>query len=71
LPDFRKKGIARALADDMETWLRARNYHTLRMKTHNQFRNMLLFAIGNNFQITGVEQRENIAENRILLEKKL
>ena len=71
LPDFRKKGVARALADEMEVWLRARAYHTLRMKTHNKFRNMLLFAIGNDFEITGVEKRENIAENRILLEKKL
>jgi len=71
LPDFRKQGIARALANEMEIWLRARAYGTLRMKTHNQFQNMLLFAIGNGFQITGVEQRERIAENRILLEKKL
>lgn len=71
LPDFRKKGIARTLADDMEIWLKARNYHILRMKTQNKFRNMLLFAIANDFQITGVEQRENIAVNRILLEKKL
>jgi len=71
LPDFRKQGIASALAKEMEAWLHSRTYHTLRMKTHNQFRNMLLFSIGNDFQITGVEQRENIAEHRILLEKKL
>jgi len=71
LPDFRKQGIARALADEMEAWLRARAYHTLSMKTHNQFRNMLLFAIGNGFQITDIEQRERIEEHRILLEKKL
>jgi len=32
---------------------------------------MLLFSIGNGFQITGIEQRENITNNRILLEKKL
>ena len=71
LPDFRREGVARALANEMEAWLRTHDYHTLRMKTHNQFRNMLLFAIGNDFQITGVEQRENIMENRILLEKRL
>jgi len=41
------------------------------MKTHNQFKNMLLFAVGNDFQITSVEQRETLSENRILLEKKL
>lgn len=71
LTDFRQQGVARALANEMEVWLRAHAYHTLRMKTHNQFRHMLLFAIGNGFQITAVEQRERIAENRVLLEKKL
>jgi len=71
LPDFRKQGVAHALANEMEAWLRARAYHTLRMKTHNQFQSMLLFAIGNDFQITDVEKRECITENRILLEKKL
>ncbi len=71
LPDFRKQGVARALANEMEAWLRARSYHTLRMKTHNQFRNMLLFAIGNGFQITDIEQGKQIAKHRILLEKKL
>jgi len=71
LPDFRRQGVARALANEMEAWLRTNHYHTLHMKTHNQFQNMLLFSIGNGFQITGVEQRENISENRILLEKKL
>lgn len=71
LPDFRRQGVARALANEMEIWLHNHAYHTLSMKTHNKFQNMLLFAISNDFQITDVERREHITENRILLEKKL
>lgn len=71
LPMYRRKGIAQALADNMETWLHQHQYHTLRMKTHNQFKKMLLFAIRNGFQITNIEEKETIALNRILLEKEL
>jgi len=71
LPMYRRKGIAQALADDMETWLLQHNYHTLRMKTHNRFKNMLLFAIGNGFDIIKVEEKDDPKFHRILLEKKL
>jgi len=71
LPDFRRRGVAKALADEMEVRLIKQSYHTLRMKTHNRFRNMLLFAIGNGFDITKVEEKESIEQYRIWLEKKL
>lgn len=71
LPNFRRRGVAKALADEMETWLIQKSYHTLQMKTHNRFKNMLLFAIGNDFNITKVEERESVEQYRIWLEKRL
>ncbi len=71
LPAYRRLGVAHALADNMETWLRQHHYHTLRMKTHNRFKNMLLFAIANGFNIIQVEEKVDVAQYRIVLEKKL
>ncbi|MEM7103190.1 MAG: GNAT family N-acetyltransferase [Bacteroidota bacterium] len=71
LPDFRRQQVARLLAVRQEEWLREKGYHTLRMKTRNKFRNMLLFAIGNGFKLTKVEQRDGIDDWRIFLEKGL
>ncbi len=69
LPDYRRKGIAKALADTQEEWARQHNYPHVTFKTRNRHRGMLLFGISNGFQIIRVEAREDIGENRILLRK--
>ena len=71
IPAFRRQQVARTLAVHQEQWLRDNRYHTLRMKTRNKFTNMLLFAIGNGFKLTKVEQRDGIDDWRIFLEKSL
>ena len=68
---FRRMGVAKALANHQEAWLKENDYKILKMKTRNQHKNMLLFALSNGFQITGVESRESIEANRIFLEKNL
>ncbi len=71
LPDYRKMGIAKSLADFQENWVIEQGYQTLKMKTRNRHTSMLLFAIGNGFKITQLDKREDIEENRIHLEKQL
>lgn len=71
LPEYRKQGIAWKLAKRQEIWLKENGYTHLWMKTRNQHRNMLHFAIKNGFQLMEVEQETDDALNRIWLRKKL
>lgn len=69
--EWRRKGIAKALADHQESWARQRGYDSITFKTRNRLKAMLTFAINNGFNIIGMEERPDIDENRILLRKKL
>ncbi|MEM8901024.1 MAG: GNAT family N-acetyltransferase [Bacteroidota bacterium] len=71
LPEFRRMGIAKALAEFQEKWALRKGYSHIHMKTRNMHQNMLLFSISRDFQITHVEASDTIKENRIYLEKKL
>jgi ribosomal protein S18 acetylase RimI-like enzyme len=71
LPAYREAGVARELANVQETWARENGFTSIRFKTRNRHKAMLLFGINNGFQIIAVEPREIIAEYRLLLEKKL
>jgi predicted GNAT superfamily acetyltransferase len=68
---YRRYGIAKQLADYQEDWARKQGYNCIRFKTRNAHLPMLLFGLKNGFKIIACEKRENIDENRILLEKKL
>ncbi len=67
--EYRTQGIAQSLADAQETWAREKGYRRIRFKTRNRLKAMLHFALGNGFNIVAVEPREEVGENRILLEK--
>lgn len=71
VPDFRKKGIADALANEQETWIKQNGFQNVILKTRNKHQGMLTFAIKNNFKIIEIEPKENIEEHRILLKKVL
>jgi predicted GNAT superfamily acetyltransferase len=71
LPEFRQFGVAKALAIQQEVWARAHGFTRIQFKTRNRLKAMLQFALGNGFDIIGVEQRETLAEYRILLQKSL
>lgn len=70
LPDYRRHGIAQALANAMEAYCRQNNYSRL-MKTRNEHRAMLHFALRNGFYITGFKPYPDLMKSRILLEKRL
>ena len=71
LPRYRRLGIARRLAEIQEREASALGLSTITFKTRNCHRNMLLFAIANDFQIIGFEAREDPGQNRIMLKKLL
>ena len=70
-PEWRKEGLATALAHGMEAWARAQGYKALRFKTRNYLRNMLHFAISDGFNVIGFEAADSIEQHRIWFEKKL
>lgn len=71
LPNFRKYGVAKLLAQHQESWAKNQDFKKVRVKTRNSFTPMLLFTIKSGFHIIDLEERAEIAENRILLEKEL
>ncbi len=71
LPAFRKKGIADALAQKQEAWIKNQGYQNVILKTRNQHQGMLIFAIKNNYKIIEIEPKDDIEEHRILLKKRL
>jgi len=71
LPEYRKTGVATLLANEQEKRVRKKGFTSIKMKTLNRFKNMLLFALQRGFYITDFERREPIRESRIELEKQL
>lgn len=51
LPEYRNKGVARALLYEMERRAVKNGFSVLTMKTYNKFKNMLVFALRNGFVI--------------------
>ncbi|AHM61285.1 GCN5-related N-acetyltransferase [Flammeovirgaceae bacterium 311] len=70
-PKWRRQGIAELMAEQQEAWARNQGYTTVRFKTRNSCRAMLQFALMRGFNITAVEPRPLVSENRIWLEKAL
>jgi predicted GNAT superfamily acetyltransferase len=69
LTDYRRQNIAKQLAQAQEKWAKENGYNKIRFKTRNKLRSMILFAIKNDFNIIEVETKEEIGENRIIMEK--
>jgi len=69
LPHYRKMGVAKTLAKQQEQWAKQQGYTHIGMKTRNYLKNMLHFALSNDFYITGIETHPQPLDNRILLEK--
>jgi len=70
-PNFRKRGVAKALAKTQEEWAKTNGFKTITFKTRNRLKGMLIFAIKNDFNIIGFEPKESIEEYRIILRKNL
>ena len=71
LPEYRRQGIAKALAVEQEEWVKKKNFSHLWFKTRNRNRAMIHFAINNGFAITQVQPKGQVEDYRIILEKAL
>ena len=71
LPQYRRYGIAKLLANEMEKYCRNSGYSILKMKTRNEHKAMIQFAIRNGFYMTGFEEYPDPMKSRILMEKRL
>ena len=71
LPEHRNQGIARKLADYQENWVKKRGYTSLKFKTLNRHKSMLIFSIKNGFSINGVKEKDEIENYKINLIKQL
>lgn len=71
LPSYRRRSIARHLAQTQEAWAREQGYKSVTFKTRNQHKNMLLFALRQGFNIIGFKEKGDVLTNRIILRKVL
>jgi ribosomal protein S18 acetylase RimI-like enzyme len=71
IPQYRNRGALTALMDYLFAWAKAQKYKTVKIKTRNDKRDMLKFLVTAGFDFTTVQQRENIKDNRIELEKSI
>lgn len=67
--NYRRLGALKALMEYQIKWAKEKGYKKLKIKTRNNRREMLSFLVKNDFNFTSVEEKENIRENRINLEK--
>lgn len=68
-PEYRRFGVATELMNRQHEWCRGKGYKSVRTKTMNHFRPMLLLNVREGFQITGTEESE--IGLKIVLEKSL
>ncbi len=70
-PEFRKRGMLKALMDYEDKWAKGKGYNKIKIKTRNNRREMLAYLVKYGFFFTKVVEQSNIEDNRILLEKEL
>lgn len=71
LPDFRRLGLARQLAERQEIWAKEKGYPHVTFKTRNRLKPMLIFALSRGFDIIEIQPKATIEEYRIILRKRL
>ncbi|MBN3584375.1 GNAT family N-acetyltransferase [Algoriphagus aestuarii] len=70
-PEFRKIGVATALAEVQENWARKQGYKKVYFKTRNRFPAMINFGLKRGFQIVKVIPKGGMSNYRVLMMKSL
>lgn len=70
-PEFRKHGIADALAEFQENWARQKGFNTLFFKTRNRFPAMICFGLKRGFKIIKVIPKGGVEDYRVVMRKEL
>ncbi len=71
LPQYRRLGIAKVLADRQEKWALSQGYKSIKFKTLNRHKGMILFAVKNGFDIYNVKSKDELENYRIEMIKDL
>ena len=71
IPEFRRKGIATALAEEQERWAKAQGFSSVFFKTRNRFPGMIQFGIKRGFKIVDLHPKGGIEDYRIVMHKNL
>tara|TARA_Y100000588_G_scaffold214571_1_gene228415 strand:+ start:345 stop:785 length:441 start_codon:yes stop_codon:yes gene_type:complete len=68
-PKCRGQGIAQALLNAQEAWVKVNNYRAIKVKSMNRFPAMLNMLFKNGYAITGYEDRGSPRTSKILFTK--
>lgn len=71
IPNYRKSGVAKTLADYQENWAMENGFTSIKFKTQNRHKAMLQFALRNGFSIYRVIPKSELTHYRIELIKPL
>lgn len=71
LPEARNHGLAVALLEAQEKWAMAAGFERIYVKTRNRHRDMLRLLVRQGYDILQIDARDDVAENRLLLCKRL
>ena len=70
-PEFRKHGIANALAERQENWAREKGFLSVFFKTRNRFPAMISFGLKRGFKIIEVIPKGGVEDYRVVMWKEL
>lgn len=71
LPEFRKHGVADALAEYQEKWARVQGFKSIFFKTRNRFPAMICFGLSRGFKIIEVLPKGGVEDYRVVMGKDL
>ncbi|SDC52123.1 Ribosomal protein S18 acetylase RimI [Algoriphagus faecimaris] len=70
-PEFRKRGIAEALAEFQEDWATEKGFKSVFFKTRNRLPPMINFGLSRGFKIVKVIRKGGLDDYRIVMWKEL
>lgn len=70
-PEFRKLGIADALAEYQEKWAKEKGFRAIFFKTRNRFPAMITFGLSRDFKIMEVIPKGGVEDYRVVMWKEL
>jgi len=71
LPNFRRMGVAEALAEFQEKWAVENGFKSIKLKTRQKHKAMIQFSLNRGFMIIEKINKEPTEETRIWMEKAL
>ena len=70
-PSARKIGVAQKLLEHQEAWVRQNRYSQLKVKSRNQFPNMLNLLINNGYMIEKYDKKSPLSNSRVHFVKQI